>query len=74
MGPKEKARELFQIYLDIVLNAEADRQEVDEAAKECALIAADELIECCSRYDELNETYVTLIDYWKKVKQEIMHL
>jgi hypothetical protein len=38
------------------------------------LIAVDEVIDCCKQYDELNETYVTQIDYWTEVKQEIEKL
>jgi hypothetical protein len=65
MGPREKARELFQIYLDILLDAESDKQEIDEAAKECALIAVDECLHTCVE---------SMVYYWKEVKQEIEKL
>jgi hypothetical protein len=72
METREKARELFQIYLDILLDAESDKQEIDEAAKECALIAVDELIDQCWGYREID--LEKSCDYWKEVKQEIEKL
>jgi hypothetical protein len=72
MGPREKARELFQIYLDILLDAESDKQEIDEAAKKCALIAVDELINQCWDYREID--LGLSLEYWQEVKQEIEKL
>ena len=86
MGPKEKAIELVAKYYqefikdytvlacfsDEIRNSIYNKRET--FAKKCALIAVDEVIECCKQYDELNETYVTQIDYWMEVKREIEKL
>jgi len=53
MTPKQKAAYLIVKYMSKVVNM--------KLAKECALVAVDELIEHCN-YDQL---------YWKEVKQEI---
>jgi hypothetical protein len=86
MGPREKARELFQIYLDILLDAESDKQEIDEAAKKCALIAVDECIESTKqlihhytkgddeRYASIYLSMSLSVQYWYEVKQEINNL
>jgi hypothetical protein len=76
MTPQEKARELFTKFIEHTKEWDELDGYVDDEyrAKECALIAVDEVIECCKQYDELNETYVTQIDYWTEVKQEIEKL
>lgn len=71
MGPREKARELFQIYLNILLDAESDKQEIDEAAKKCALIAVDEILKAVESDWSFMEVRQ---DYWREVKQEIEKL
>ena len=53
MTPKQKAAYLIVKYMSKVVNM--------QVAKECALVAIDELIEHCN-YDQL---------YWREVKQEI---
>jgi hypothetical protein len=65
MTPKEKAEELVNKMFDYT---EATYQ----AAKQCALIAVDEIIntiEFSSQVDELSKT-----NYWQEVKQEIEKL
>jgi hypothetical protein len=62
MTPKEKAQELF----DKILN-EIDKTCDDYfTAKQCALIAVDEILKIC--VDSLG---LTELDYWQDVKQEI---
>jgi hypothetical protein len=68
MTPKEKAEDLFSKFIDeIPPNQEKDINkfiEVDrEAAKQCALIAVDEVLGFLS--------YESHIKYWQEVKQEI---
>jgi Fe-S cluster biosynthesis and repair protein YggX len=66
MTPKEKAQELF----DKILN-EIDKTCDDYfTAKQCALIAVDEILEAV---DNPDETYLMKdsVNYWTKVKQEI---
>ena len=50
------------------------RVEYPLAAKTCALIAVDEVINCCEEYDKLPETLVTQINYWQEVKRELNKL
>lgn len=66
MTAKEKAKELFMRNFEITVD--------DYCAKQCALIAVDEVINCCEEYDKLPETWVTQINYWQEVKQEIEKL
>jgi hypothetical protein len=73
MGPREKAVRLVDRYLDEVIN-ETDINFPLELPKRLAIIAVNMVIECCKQYDELNETYVTQIDHWMEVKQEIEKL
>jgi hypothetical protein len=71
MTPKEKAEKLYNKYAPYMLEWDG----VDKwAVKECALIAVDMVIECCRQYDELNETFVTQINHWQEVKQELEKL
>jgi hypothetical protein len=64
MKPKEKAKELVSRFIEsdnMVFNI--------EGAKECALIAVDEMIEESIGYLSIKRN-----KYWKKVKQEIEKL
>ena len=75
MTPKEKAKELINIYLDITkrsLDIEGWFYDVD-IAKQCALIAVDELLNnfLSNRTTEYGrERY----HFWQQVKQEIKKL
>jgi len=70
MTPKEKAIELVNKMRDEI-PCHCDDW---EQAKQCALIAVDEVINCCEEYDKLPETWVTQINYWQEVRQEIEKL
>ena len=59
---KEKAKDLYKQFLDIGLI-------VGNEAKQCALIAVDELIVECWNIREID--LEKSCDYWKEVKQEI---
>jgi len=61
MTPKEKAIELYNKMYDFSI--------FDESAKECALIAIDEIL-FALKYD-MNEPTSASIRYWQEVKQEI---
>jgi hypothetical protein len=70
MSAKEKAKELIEKYqkLDIEIGGQYDgylTMKIHDA-KQCALIAVDELL--------LLITYQPTIDYWNEVKQEINKL
>jgi hypothetical protein len=70
MTPQEKAKELFDKYY-IICQEYTEEIQCSIQAKQCALIAVDMVIECCRQYDELNETFVTQINHWQEVKQEL---
>ena len=63
MTPKEKAEQLFQLYLPFVESGHIE--EIKNRCKQCALIAIDEVIELC-------ESYVA--PYYYEVKKEIEKL
>jgi hypothetical protein len=62
MTPKEKAKNLVDKYLDIDSKYEYLSYSM---AKQCALIAVDEILSLC-----WNGNMVAM-EYWQKVKQEI---
>jgi hypothetical protein len=62
MIPKEKAKKLVDKYLDIDSKYEYLSYSM---AKQCALIAVDEILSLC-----WNGNMVAM-EYWQKVKQEI---
>ena len=61
MTPKEKA---FSLYFKFIRDVIAD----DQKAKQCALIALDEIINAGKDVDEFSDSY------WQQVKQEIEKL
>ncbi len=63
MAPQEKAKDLIKKFDETFIYIESD-----STAKECALIAIDELIIQEERYN--NGTFYPS-KYWKQVKQEI---
>ena len=67
MTPKEKAKELYLRYTD-ALNIRDLQTTANPFAKQCALIAVDEILNHHSQEQNLYriDTY-----YWKEVKQEI---
>ena len=71
MTPKEKAQQLRdKFYLHTTIT------ELEEA-KECALIVVTELIEECEFmviHDIGNERYIDKLNYWQKVKKELIKL
>jgi len=68
MTPKEKAKELVNKYLrtyPIYDNPTVVISYTNNEAKQCALIAVDEILEI------LSEDINPLVNYWFEVKQEI---
>jgi hypothetical protein len=58
MTPKAKAFSLyFKFYRDVIAD--------DQKAKQCAIIAVDEIINAGKDVDEFSDSY------WQQVKQEI---
>jgi hypothetical protein len=71
MTPKEKAKELVQVYFKEVSDANP-LEDILVSAKRCALICVEEILR-----NEVNTTMHPndiVMDYWKKVKQEINKL
>lgn len=64
MTAKERAKELCMKF---------DKKGKTDNAKQCALIAVDEILNIES-FHLLNSTLKNDIDYWREVKQEIEKL
>ena len=67
MTPKEKADELFDKYYDYLGMP-------DCIAKECTLIAVDEILSDYKNYLMHENTEYKGLKYWQEVKQEIENL
>jgi hypothetical protein len=67
MEPQEKAIELFDKYAMYLRANLMYDEEANEDAKQCAIIAVDEIL-------ELDNFSVEGRDYWQEVKQEIEKL
>ena len=73
MTPKEKAKELVDSYRIILMNEDTECGEeilCTVIAKQCALIAVDEIIKAMDNVMLPNP----FKQYWNKVKQEIQAL
>ena len=71
MSPKDKAKELFdKMYM--VEDHMGKYPMCFNTAKECALIAAEEIIDVISTVYE--HDWNVLYPYWNEVKQEIINL
>jgi hypothetical protein len=64
MTAKEKAIELFDIYESMT--------EINYIAKQCALVAVDEMIE--QQKEQSDNMHWSCVNYWEEVKQEIEKL
>jgi len=67
MEPKEKAEHLVNKMFNWIQGGSVIEYEI---AKECALIAVDEILKVASFYND-SQAEVT---YWQEVKQEIENL
>jgi uncharacterized protein YxeA len=72
MTAKEKAKELVEKYF-YLFSLELENTIADYEAKQCALIAVDEILKEYGTYYkvEVNGKYVS---YWQEVKKEIEKL
>jgi hypothetical protein len=68
MIPKEKAIELYNKFLNPSGDTYLYGMLEHESAKECALIAVDEIIKDKKAFKQIS------IEYWEDVKQEIEKL
>ena len=69
MKPKEKAEELVESFM---LWKFQKSELTKKQAKQCALIAVDEILEFAYNYTDYNEKSTK--EYWEEVKQEIFKL
>ena len=83
MTPKEKAEELFNkfIIIDDLSDSTGNSLYFNAHAKQCALIAVDEIIEATNMYQygisnalEHIPSKIVKHPYWQEVKQEIENL
>jgi hypothetical protein len=69
MTPKEKAEQLVDKFRSNIISFLSDNMK-EQNAKQCALIAVDEILKVASFYND-SQAEVT---YWQEVKQEIENL
>jgi hypothetical protein len=69
MTPKEKAEQLVESFM---LWKFQKCELTKKQAKQCALIAVDEILEFAYNYTDYNEKSTK--EYWEEVKQEIFKL
>ena len=73
MTPKEKAQELYNTYEQ--LGRDFTRGvSMNEFAKQCALIAVDEIIKSNPHSNPMNTYGFSTMAYWQEVKHEIEKL
>lgn len=66
MTPKEKAEELVEAFMSTKQTKLSDYSRIYQpTAKQCALIAVDEIIKLCWNGNKIAN------DYWQEVKKEI---
>lgn len=65
MKPKEKANELYEKYFHSIPSFNDEGEIEHNTAKQCALIAVDEIMYNC---------YEVMEPFWQEVKQEINKL
>ena len=70
MTPQEKAEDLFKQYYSYLKANLMYDEEAREDAKQCALIAVDEILDD-DMYGMEEEHFEERINYWEEVKQEI---
>ena len=78
MTPKEKAKELYYKYWDMLyeLSERVITTELSEQAKQCALICGDEELKLIHRISHQldNDNYIFIIKELLELKQEIEKL
>jgi hypothetical protein len=70
MKPKERAEELFNKFYPRATSYSSDRKNQKDNAKQCALIAVDEMLDFITKYDNHWLDYT----YWEEVKNELDNL
>ena len=70
MTPKEKAKELFNDFENVVFDEVDNYYSRRDLSKQCALVAVDEI----TKYLEDILTPNPFTQYWKEVREEIENL
>jgi len=75
MTPKEKAKQLIDKYLCVqdYYKRDSGCSITQYEAKQCALIAVDEIVNCDNYFNTLADAK-EFINYWYEVQQEIEKL
>jgi hypothetical protein len=68
MTPKEKAQQIFDNIFQILVQR-GEHHYTFDYAKQCAVIAVDEILKQCWDYRDID--LQSSYDYWQEVKQEI---
>jgi len=74
MNPKEKAKQLVNKFMSATMTLVADYEWVEDinSAKQCALIAVNEILNVYELLDEdADIMFKTELNYWQETKQEI---
>jgi hypothetical protein len=77
MTPEEKATELFKQYYSYLKANLMNDEEAWADAKQCALIAVDEVQQLIKDLSSCKNRFIYIVDemnYWNEVKQEIEKL
>jgi hypothetical protein len=69
MTPKEKAKELRQLFAQELIDLTNDEQLLYFRIDECSLILIDEILKQCWDYRDID--LEASYGYWQKVKKEI---
>jgi len=72
MSPKEKAKELYDKYFELVEAQTAEQQE--DNARKAALISVDEIIKSNPHSNPFNTDVHSTMGYWNEVRYEIENL
>ncbi len=72
MTPKEKAKELIDRFYNHTFNVEKDTEDNFSSAKQCALIAIEEILnEVDDNTYKIGRNKLSSKQFWLEVKQEI---
>lgn len=75
MTPKEKAKELYNKYLNMIeIVTPIDKVSSIPYVKKCALIAVDEILYLQNIISLRRNTHEMELEFWDEVKQEIEKL
>lgn len=74
MTPKEKAIEFYKDFYYRIPTVNDLGEAQHESAKQCALIAVEEIIKNLIELSNGDFTFIHNVEYWQEVKQKIENL